>query len=162
HRSGVGDGPGASAPARLAADRRRTRHGRSLSGHVHRGSMALRELSDDSARAKLVLRNGVHGLQHSPAVLLCQERILLLRIDADAVLARHARRHSHRVFDDVDRHSRRATDAEGETMRAPRSWAIAAIVAATLIPRSVAAHIGSPDVFLDGEAGPYRVFVTVR
>ena len=29
------------------------------------------------------------------------------------------------------------------------------------VPR-VAAHIGSPDVFLDGLAGPYRVFVTVR
>ncbi|PWT86759.1 MAG: hypothetical protein C5B57_00495 [Blastocatellia bacterium] len=25
-----------------------------------------------------------------------------------------------------------------------------------------AAHIGSPDVFLDGQAGPYRLFVTVR
>ena len=24
------------------------------------------------------------------------------------------------------------------------------------------AHVGSPDVFLDGQAGPYRLFVTIR
>jgi hypothetical protein len=30
------------------------------------------------------------------------------------------------------------------------------------LPSQTAAHIGSPDVFLDGHAGPYRVFVTVR
>jgi hypothetical protein len=30
-----------------------------------------------------------------------------------------------------------------------------------LVPRS-AAHVGSPDVFYDGMAGPYRLFVTVR
>jgi hypothetical protein len=28
--------------------------------------------------------------------------------------------------------------------------------------RSASAHIGSPDVYLDGQAGPYRLFVTVR
>jgi hypothetical protein len=42
------------------------------------------------------------------------------------------------------------------------AWTIPAVVAAMLIPRSASAHIGSPDVFLDGQAGPYRVFVTVR
>ncbi len=30
------------------------------------------------------------------------------------------------------------------------------------LQRNAAAHIGSPDVFLDGMAGPYRLFVTVR
>ena len=29
-------------------------------------------------------------------------------------------------------------------------------------PESACAHIGSPDVFLDGQAGPYRIFVTIR
>jgi hypothetical protein len=33
---------------------------------------------------------------------------------------------------------------------------------AIALPSPVAAHIGSPDVFLDGQAGPYRVFVTIR
>ena len=37
--------------------------------------------------------------------------------------------------------------------------AIAVIVA---LPSHAAAHIGSPDVFLDGQAGPYRIFVTIR
>jgi hypothetical protein len=35
-------------------------------------------------------------------------------------------------------------------------------VAAIVLPDSAAAHIGSPDVFLDGQAGPYRLFITVR
>jgi len=39
---------------------------------------------------------------------------------------------------------------------------LALLIAATLLPRSAAAHIGSPDVFLDGQAGPYHVLVTVR
>jgi hypothetical protein len=43
-----------------------------------------------------------------------------------------------------------------------RTWAIAVIVAAMLLRREASAHVGSPDVFLDGQAGPYRVFVTVR
>jgi hypothetical protein len=47
-------------------------------------------------------------------------------------------------------------------MKARRSWAIAVFVATILLQRSASAHIGSPDVFLDGQAGAYRVFVTVR
>jgi hypothetical protein len=39
---------------------------------------------------------------------------------------------------------------------------MALFVAAALFPRSASAHVGSPDVFLDGQAGAYRVFVTVR
>jgi hypothetical protein len=38
---------------------------------------------------------------------------------------------------------------------------VALLLATTFIPE-LAAHIGSPDVFLDGQAGPYRVLVTVR
>jgi hypothetical protein len=40
--------------------------------------------------------------------------------------------------------------------------AIAAIAALALFTRSASAHIGSPDVFLDAQAGPYRVLVTIR
>jgi hypothetical protein len=40
--------------------------------------------------------------------------------------------------------------------------AIAALAAAGAVPRAAGAHIGSPDVFLDGQAGVYRLFVTVR
>ena len=31
-----------------------------------------------------------------------------------------------------------------------------------LLQQGASAHVGSPDVFLDGQAGPYRIFVTVR
>jgi hypothetical protein len=57
--------------------------------------------------------------------------------------------------------SRRAGDAEGPAVTA-RSGAVAVFVATMLIPPGASAHLGSPDVFLDGQAGPYRVFVTVR
>lgn len=41
-----------------------------------------------------------------------------------------------------------------------RAWLIFLILAAWAIP--VSAHVGSPDVFLEGNAGPYKLFVTVR
>lgn len=40
--------------------------------------------------------------------------------------------------------------------------AIVAALALLALPSAAWAHIGSPDVFLDGHAGPYRLFVTVR
>ena len=40
--------------------------------------------------------------------------------------------------------------------------AVAAIAALVVLPWTASAHVGSPDVFLDAQAGPYRVFVTVR
>lgn len=33
---------------------------------------------------------------------------------------------------------------------------------AALLPLAAAAHVGSPDVFVEGNAGPYRLFVAVR
>jgi hypothetical protein len=39
---------------------------------------------------------------------------------------------------------------------------IALIVLVLLFARPAAAHVGSPDVFYQGDAGPYPVFVTVR
>jgi hypothetical protein len=47
-------------------------------------------------------------------------------------------------------------------VKARRPCAIAVFVATTLLPPDASAHVGSPDVFLDGQAGIYRVFVTVR
>jgi hypothetical protein len=44
------------------------------------------------------------------------------------------------------------------SLRAALVW-LAALAA---LPGRTAAHVGSPDVFLDGLAGPYRIFVTVR
>jgi hypothetical protein len=42
--------------------------------------------------------------------------------------------------------------------------AIGAVIAAmiALAPARAHAHVGSPDVFFEGDAGPYRLFVTVR
>ena len=37
-----------------------------------------------------------------------------------------------------------------------------ALAIASLLPVWVSAHIGSPDVFLESHAGPYRLFVTIR
>jgi hypothetical protein len=39
---------------------------------------------------------------------------------------------------------------------------IAALVIALAAPLSLSAHVGSPDVYYEGDAGPYHLFVTVR
>jgi hypothetical protein len=39
---------------------------------------------------------------------------------------------------------------------------LALALVAALLPHGLAAHVGSPDVFFDGPAGPYRTLVTVR
>jgi hypothetical protein len=44
--------------------------------------------------------------------------------------------------------------------RAVNCTAIVFVLAVLVIPAS--AHVGSPDVFLEGNAGPYKLFVTVR
>src|SRR4051812_9733639 len=42
---------------------------------------------------------------------------------------------------------------------AARRVALALVIAAAILPCRAAAHIGSPDVFLDGQAGPYGLLV---
>jgi hypothetical protein len=39
---------------------------------------------------------------------------------------------------------------------------LATLIAIVLAGPTASAHVGSPDVFLEGDAGPYRIFVTVR
>ena len=36
------------------------------------------------------------------------------------------------------------------------------LLAVLALPLSAAAHVGSPDIFYEGEAGPYKLFVTIR
>ena len=43
-----------------------------------------------------------------------------------------------------------------------RTALVAALLVATALPGPARAHVGSPDVFLEAHAGPYRLFVTVR
>jgi hypothetical protein len=42
------------------------------------------------------------------------------------------------------------------------SRVLLAVAAVAAVPCAAGAHLGSPDVFLDAQAGPYRMFVTVR
>jgi hypothetical protein len=46
--------------------------------------------------------------------------------------------------------------------RALLALAVTALAAIALAPARAEAHVGSPDVFFEGEAGPYRLFVTIR
>ena len=41
-------------------------------------------------------------------------------------------------------------------------WAFLLITGILLAPSAAKAHVGSPDIYADGGAGPYRLFVTVR
>lgn len=43
-----------------------------------------------------------------------------------------------------------------------RATAALALAIACFLQAGARAHVGSPDVFLEGQAGPYRLFVTVR
>jgi hypothetical protein len=43
-----------------------------------------------------------------------------------------------------------------------RTALVAALLLATVLQWPARAHVGSPDVFLEADAGPYRLFVTVR
>jgi hypothetical protein len=48
-------------------------------------------------------------------------------------------------------------------MTRERGWlTMLFMVAVVAAPRTARAHVGSPDVFVDTHAGPYRMFVTVR
>jgi hypothetical protein len=42
------------------------------------------------------------------------------------------------------------------------AWPIVALLIVTALQWPARAHVGSPDVFLEGHAGPYRLLVTVR
>lgn len=46
--------------------------------------------------------------------------------------------------------------------RAAIARAVTALAVIALAPARAHAHVGSPDVFFEGDAGPYRLFVTVR
>jgi hypothetical protein len=46
--------------------------------------------------------------------------------------------------------------------RGLRALAVTALTVIALWPARAHAHVGSPDVFFEGDAGPYRLFVTVR
>ena len=41
-------------------------------------------------------------------------------------------------------------------------YALLAAMLVLITPFSVCAHVGSPDVFFEGDAGPYHLFVSVR
>ena len=54
-------------------------------------------------------------------------------------------------------------DAEGETVVIRSLNHPAALMLSLLaLFAPLSAHVGSPDVFVDGQAGPYRILVTVR
>jgi hypothetical protein len=43
-----------------------------------------------------------------------------------------------------------------------RSFRASVVVLLLMLPLSLAAHVGSPDVYYDGHAGPYHLLVTIR
>src|SRR6185503_19499064 len=107
-----------------------------------------------------------HGLRDAARFALRAESLLCERAGA-AVLARHARRRPDLVRDDVPRDARRPRHDAGEAVRrvGARGSGLKAVwlsLTLALLPQTIAAHIGSPDVFLDAQAGPYRALVTVR
>src|SRR4029079_6633182 len=121
--------------------------------------MAVCELSDDTAGAQSRVRDDLLRLQHQRAVAV---RTLSLPASsrARAILARDADRPRRVVGDDVDRPARPTRPAADSAMTIVRWLLVLAIVCACQVAGE--AHVGSPDVFLDASAGPYRLLVTIR
>src|SRR5262249_29250582 len=140
-----------------------------------RCAVAVCRLPDDARRAQLVFWRALHGLQHPSRVGL---RALRVRAcgRTPGVLARHGHRHARDLPDDVDRPGRRPRDAARPPMiprrrallicpeRATRvQWTQGlCLILLVVLSSTGMAHVGSPDVFLDRMAGPYRLLVTVR
>src|SRR4030095_9576723 len=72
----------------------------------------------------------------------------------------HGDRHASGVVHGVDRRARWPRDAKGPAVTG-RVSAVAVLLAIAFAV-SLSGHIGSPDVFLEGRAGDYRLLVTVR
>jgi hypothetical protein len=63
----------------------------------------------------------------------------------------------------MDRAACRQGDAKGQAVMIDRPSPAFVVVAALVLGQQIASgHVGSPDVFLDAQAGPYRLLVTVR
>ena len=105
----------------------------------------------------------VHGLQHARRSPSMRVTCSIAESTPQQFWPAMLHRGAHLVSDDVAGPPRRTGDAEGQTVND-----------ATVLgdrgrssrrrcsQRGASAHVGSPDVFLDGQAGPYRLFVTVR
>src|SRR6185312_8445785 len=141
--------------ARDDGDRHALRRG------VLRGAVAVREFSAVAVGAQLVLRHRL--LRVLRASDLAPSAVSLLagglgdpRRDRDGVggAGRDPRQRA--------RPQARRVDAEDQAMK--RALAIVAVAVVVLGGSSTtaSAHVGSPDVYFEGAAGPYRVLVTVR
>jgi len=78
-----------------------------------------------------------------------------------AVLDGHGGGFSGRHPDNQDRSRLGRLDAEGEALVMTRSVRPAFFLLLVLAP-GCRAHVGSPDIYYEGMAGPYHLFVTVR
>src|SRR5579884_2464583 len=163
HPAGVSDPadcPGVSAGSAMAADRRVERLeaiaglGCGFSGSFFGGAVAVREFPDVTACTQLVLR-------HDLLRLSCQSELALCAIPVPAG------RTGFRVLagDGAGLCDCRSLDPGGIRGRRPHaadSKMRMKLLTALLCAAPLAAHVGSPDVFYEGEAGPYRLLVTIR
>ena len=155
-----------------------SRGGVRVSGSVHRGAMAVREFSDFAAGAQPNLRHDLFRLLRSRQPVLQPLRIRAYRQNARGDVTRNDRRVGdidHVLF---DRDGARKLDAQSPALigklrmppplRLTKKRVVCARLVAMLAAAIVAfastasAHVGSPNVFYEGDAGPYHLFVTVR
>src|SRR4029079_19176772 len=118
-------------------------------------SMAVWEFSNVAGSPQLFLRREILRLQLPSYVLLravhCLPRATRRFLERDGT--RPWLRHSHHApglrLGDLD--------AAYKTIVSMRFFALLLVLS-----RALSAHVGSPDIYYDGNAGPYRLAVTIR
>jgi hypothetical protein len=154
--AGAGAGPAVAAHGGLGRMAAVAGFGRGLSGGVRRGAVALCGFPDVALGAQLVLRGAVFRLLRV-ADLAVRALPILRRRGGRAILAGIGAGVGQRDSDHAAGHCRGQLDAAHPaiTMKI-----LATLLLAAAAP--LAAHVGSPDVFFEGQAGPYQLLVTIR
>src|SRR5579872_255688 len=153
-RTGLRARPAVAAHRELGRVEAVARVGGGLPAHVCRRAMAVRQFPDVAAGAQLVLWNHLLRLQHQS-----QFALLPLPFPASGTRSRVLEGDGAGVRDfrdpDPARVRRRRPPAADPEMKLK-------LLAVWLCALPLLAHVGSPDVFYEGEVGPYHLMVTIR
>src|SRR6266404_1817467 len=129
-------------------------------GAVHRRAVAVCRLPDVARFAQLVLRDNVRAVLSAAGFLYREESVLPARSSRD-VLERSCRRCRNLFHRDEGVARLGRLDAPHPTMKPLRPFLIFAFCL-LIFDFSLSAHVGSPDIYLEGKGGPYEMTVVVR
>src|SRR5262249_17937080 len=155
-RAGPGARAARGAEPMVAGERR----GKRVLRRVRARPVAVRKLPRLACCAQLVLRGPLFRLPHASRVL--RTRVQFLADWLARALPGHGIRPPRRHRRDPAGLRDRRLDASDPPMRHETRVLLRGGVLAGLLATSAAAHVGSPDVYFEGDAGPYHLMVSIR